>query len=190
MSKIFCIGSNKTGTTSLKKALQILNYSVCPEYIMYSFNSKYFYEQKQGQYNSIFEIVKKYDAFEDRPWNHTDFYKELDNNFNDSKFILTVRNTENWLQSYRRWSYKVDLRKQWFYKLVSQICYDTDDFLSNEENMKIKYEERNKEIIEYFKNTNKLIVLNFEMSNDWELLCNFLKKDKPNVDFPHLNKSK
>jgi hypothetical protein len=31
MDKIFCIGSNKTGTTSLTKSLQILGYSVCPE---------------------------------------------------------------------------------------------------------------------------------------------------------------
>jgi hypothetical protein len=89
MNKIFCIGSNKTGTTSLTKSLELLGYSVCPENIMFSQNSKYFIEQSIGSYESLFNLVLKYDAFEDRPWNHSDFYKILDKKFDKSKFILT-----------------------------------------------------------------------------------------------------
>jgi len=35
MYKIFCIGQNKTGTTSLTRALSILGYRLCPEDGMY-----------------------------------------------------------------------------------------------------------------------------------------------------------
>lgn len=190
MNKIFCIGSNKTGTTSLTKALQILGYSVCPEHIMFSINSKYFYEHSIGNYENLFKIVNNYNAFEDRPWNHDDFYKKLDEKFPDSKFILTIRDTDNWIESYRRWSIKIHLKEKWFYKLISQVCYGVDDFLSDELNMRNKYNKRNQDIINYFKDTNKLLVLNFEESQDWKPLCNFLNKPNPNCEFPHLNRTK
>ena len=190
MSKVFCIGSNKTGTTSLTKSLQILGYSVCPEHLMFSINSKHFYNQSIGNYTELFKLVDEYDAFEDRPWNHSDFYKKLDENFENSKFILTIRDTDNWINSYRRWSKKINLKGGWFYKLVSNICYGVDDFLSNENIMRTKYEQRNQEIINYFKGTDKLLILNFEESQNWGDLCNFLDKPKPTLNFPHLNKTK
>jgi len=190
MDKIFCIGSNKTGTTSLTKSLQILGYSVCPEYLMFNQNSKYFYNQSIGNYSQLFRLVDIYDAFEDRPWNHSDFYKKLDENFKNSKFILTIRNTDNWINSYRRWSKKINLKGGWFYPLVSNICYGVDDFLNNEDIMRMKYEQRNQEIINYFKDTNKLLILDFEESQNWDNLCDFLKKPIPSQNFPHLNKTK
>jgi len=190
MNKIFCIGSNKTGTTSLTKSLQILGYSVCPEYLMFNEGSKYFYNQSIGNYKHLFRLVDIFDVFEDRPWNHSDFYKKLDENFENSKFILTVRNTDNWINSYYRWSKKINLKSLWFYEIVSNVCYGVDDFLNNESIMRLKYEERNQEIINYFKNTDKLLVLNFEELQGWDDLCNFLKNPIPTQDFPHLNTTK
>lgn len=190
MNKIFCIGSNKTGTTSLTKSLELLGYSVCPENIMFSQNSKYFIEQSIGSYESLFNLVLKYDAFEDRPWNHSDFYKILDKKFDKSKFILTVRDTNNWIESYKRWSKKIGLKNKWFYQLVSQVCYNVDDFLSDEENMRNKFEERNQQVIDYFKNTDKLLVIDFEKNQEWDILCEFLNKPIPSQNFPHLNRTK
>lgn len=190
MSKIFCIGSNKTGTTTLTKSLQILGYFVCPENLMFNSGSKHFYNQSIGNYEKLFKLVNIYDAFEDRPWNHSDFYKSLDENFPESKFILTVRNTDNWIDSYKRWSKKINLSNKWFYSLVSNVCYGVDDFLNNEDIMRLKYEQRNEEIIKYFKNTDKLLILDFEKSQGWDELCNFLNKSIPNKPFPHLNKTK
>ena len=190
MGKIFCIGSNKTGTTSLMDALIKLGYSVCPEYLMFNHGSKYFQEHQNGKYDSLFELVNRFDSFEDRPWNHDDFYIELDKKFPDSKFILTIRDTDNWIESYRRWSKKINLSEMWFYKMVSQVCYGVDDFLSNEEVMRIKYNERNQKIIDYFSDTNKLLVLNFEENSEWKSLCDFLGKPLPNYSFPHLNRTK
>ena len=190
MSKIFCIGSNKTGTTSLTKVLKILGYSVCPEEIVFYPFSKYFYDHQKGNFDSLFELVEKYDSFEDRPWNHIDFYKILDVKYPDSKFILTIRNTENWINSYRRWSDKIKLRDMWFYTLVSQVCYGNNDFLSDEDNMRKKYEERNQEIIDYFKESDKLLILDFENESDWKPICNFLNKPIPSSEFPHLNTTK
>ena len=64
------------------------------------------------------------------------------------------------------------------------------DFLNNEDIMRMKYEQRNQEIINYFKDTNKLLILDFEESQNWDNLCDFLKKPIPSQNFPHLNKTK
>lgn len=189
MSKIFCIGSNKTGTTSLSESLKILKYSVCPKDIFFNTN-KYFEEMYNGNYNSIIEFVEKYDAFEDRPWNHTDFYKILDSEFSNSKFILTVRDETNWVNSYKRWSKQINLQNRTFYNLISKICYGVDDFLSDENIMIKKFIERNNEIKTYFSNTNKLLVIDIESDSNWEVICNFLNKEIPNCEFPHLNRTK
>lgn len=188
MSKIFCIGSNKTGTTSLTECLKILGYSVCPENIFFK-KTKYFEDVQKGNYNSVLEFVKKYDDFEDRPWNHTDFYRILDSEFPDSKFILTVRNEKNWINSYKRWSNKINLQNQPFYKIISQICYGVDDFLSHENLMVKKFVERNQEIKKYFLNTDKLLVIDIEEEPNWKSICYFLNKEIPNINFPHLNRT-
>jgi hypothetical protein len=60
--KIFCIGFQKTGTTTLGKALSILGYEVCsggPKSVINSDPSKVLLKTKN--------LVNQYDAFEDVP---------------------------------------------------------------------------------------------------------------------------
>ncbi len=89
--KIFGIGFHKTGTTSLGTALHDLGYSVCGlrkgalSYIL------------RGDLEPVFGLVERYDAFEDNPWPL--LYRELDQRFAGSKFILTVRERNDWLAS-------------------------------------------------------------------------------------------
>ena len=188
-NKIFVIGSNKTGTTSLTKSLNMLGYNVCPEYC-YSPNSNILRNFQLGNYEKLFYLVNQYDAFEDRPWNHTDFYKLLDNKYPNSKFILTIRDTDKWVNSVKKWGNKIGLVNPKFYTIVSQTCYGVDDYLSNEDIMMSKYNERNLEIIDYFKDKNNLLIINVEDGVGWEKLCPFLKCKTPNKPFPHLNKNK
>ncbi len=188
--KIFCIGQNKTGTTTLTSALKHLNYRFCPEKIMYDNNSKYFSDYYEGKLSKLYDLVLKYDAFEDRPWNHTDFYVKLNEKYPDSKFILTIRDSQKWVDSCLRWNKKIGQKNRWFYKTISQTCYGNDDFLSDIPNMIEKYESRNNQIIEYFKGTDKLLILNFEEGDGWEKICPFLQKPIPNIPFPHKNQTK
>jgi hypothetical protein len=87
-SKIFCIGFQKTGTSSLDKALRILGYRVCGSYGIYD---------PSHVYEEAFELINKFDAFQDMPW--PILYKELDERCPDSKFILTLRPTDSWISS-------------------------------------------------------------------------------------------
>ena len=91
--KIFGLGLSKTGTTSLAHALDILGYKVrdCLGITIY----------RKGQISSIDRTaLKNYDALTDTPI--PSFYRELDIEFPNSKFILTVRELDAWLNSCKK----------------------------------------------------------------------------------------
>lgn len=185
--KVFVIGFNKTGTTSLKRALITLGYNFLPENKLYS--TRIFNELDNKNFSSLEIFLNKYDAFKDRPWNHPGVYQYLDKKFENAKFILTLRDVNTWLNSYKKWNQKVHLNKQSYYKTVSKICYNVDDFLSDETLMKKVYNQTNNEIIEYFKDKNNLLILDLEMGDGWEKLCPFLNLDIIKTKFPHANKN-
>ena len=93
-SKVFVIGLNKTGTTSLGKALKILGYRhICCHRIELIEDIII-----QKNFDRIYEIADQYDAFEDWPWPLA--YRELSQKYPDAKFILTMRKSpEVWFKS-------------------------------------------------------------------------------------------
>lgn len=90
-AKVFCIGFHKTGTTSLGLALRELGYSVTGPNGIRDPNIS------QNVYDMAFRIVEQYDAFQDNPW--PILYRELDDRYPKSKFILTLRSSESWIRS-------------------------------------------------------------------------------------------
>ena len=89
-SKVFGIGLSKTGTTSLTRALRVLGY-----------RATHFPLSALRCSSEVPQLavdrIRKRDAFTDTPIPH--FYRELDRFFPGSKFVLTVRNVESWLDS-------------------------------------------------------------------------------------------
>lgn len=189
MDKIFCIGANKTGTSSLTEALSILGFRPCPEYIMYNFGSPHFENFQSNKFGDLLGLINQYDVFEDRPWNHTNFYQVLDNAFKNSKFILTIRDTNKWWDSYLRWDKKINLRNSWHYKINSQTCYGVDSFLDHPNLAKKVYSDRNAQIINYFSNSPSFLILDIDEEDKFEKLCSFLNKDLPIQPYPNLNKT-
>lgn len=174
-SKIFVIGFQKTGTTSMGKALELLGYSVCGTIA----NSESSLETIRKKADSKLPL---FDAFQDNPW--CLLYKELDLRFPNSKFILTVRPTDKWIQSMvNHFGYtKSPMRN---------IIYGAGSPLGNEEQYINVYERHNNEVINYFKNRKKdCLVLKSGVDFSWSNLCPFLDKDIPNCNFPYLNASK
>jgi len=172
--KVFGIGFEKTGTTSLKSALTTLGYKV-----------KGFFDTKDPDisrkvYEMAFRFVEQYDAFEDIPW--CIIYKELDKKYPGSKFILTLRPTEKWIKSVvDHFGIKTRPMLEWGYG----VGYPK----GNEDIYIARYERHNKEVLEYFKDRpDDLLVLRLMEGDGWEKLCQFLHKDVPNIEFPHANK--
>lgn len=91
MSKIFGIGFQKTGTKSLGAALEKLSYCVCGPV------SAKDPDIAKNAPALIHSLVPRYDAFQDNPWPL--FYEDLDRRYPGSRFILTVRSPETWIES-------------------------------------------------------------------------------------------
>jgi hypothetical protein len=179
MSKIFCIGLNKTGTSTLAECLRVLGFShlKCSRDFLEDYRLK-------NDFTKIFKTVEQFDSFSDWPWPL--IYKELDKNFPQSRFILTIRkNPEVWIKSLKRHSLVYTNPQTHCRKLAYGYNYP---FGKEEEHIKI-YEEHNKQVVKYFDGRqDDLLILNFEEGDGWEKICNFLGKDIPTREFPHRNK--
>jgi hypothetical protein len=126
-------------------------------------------------------LVREYDAFKDNPW--PIIFKEMDAMHPNSKFLLTVRDSESWIKSQVRHfgRHETPMRK-WIYGVG---CPE-----GNEGTYIKRLEEHNKEVIDYFKDRpDDLLVFDLAKGDGWEKLCPFLKADIPNIPFPHANKA-
>lgn len=173
--KVFCIGFQKTGTTSLGKALGMLGYKVCgPVGTLDP-------DIQDKALEIALKYTDRYDAFEDHPWPL--LYRELDRIYPGSKFILTVRRPKSWLKSVLNYfgGYDSAPDRRWVYGAGNPV--------GNERLYLRRFKEHNKNAKAYFKDRpDDFLVLDLAKDNGWEELCAFLGHEVPNKPFPHLNK--
>ena len=183
MSKVFGIGMHKTGTSSLGRALEVLGYQSCMganTLRAHLGEKKLMTRLFAGNYAEIFEFADNYSAFNDLPW--CLLYKELDAHFPNSKFILTVRNEQEWIQScVKYFKDSTSVFRLWVYGVPNP--------LNNEKIFLERYRKHNKEVAEYFKGRKDLLVLDINDEDKWDKVSSFLKKGKPSASFPHINKN-
>ncbi len=170
INKVIGIGMSKTGTTTLGKCLELLGFTPHQGH-----NRKL----KQhlvsgGAVQQILAAAEKYRALEDSPWYL--LYRELDEKFPGSKFILTVRKDS-----------MTHARSSWYHgvRAGSRRGELSEHYLAD----KIRvYEEHNRQVMDYFKNRpDDLLVICWEKGDGWEKLCDFLGVTVPDVALPHEN---
>lgn len=174
--KVFCIGFHKTGTTSLKYGLEILGYEVTGP------NGYQDPEIAKNVLSMADKLVGEYDAFQDNPW--PIIYKEIDNKYPNSKFVLTIREPSSWIRSQViHFGLNDTPMRYWIYGVGHPE--------GNEEIYLERYNKHNEEVQSYFKERpNDLLVLRLPEEYIWEKLCPFLEIDEiPNKPFPHANKA-
>lgn len=173
-TKVFVVGFQKTGTTSLGEALEILGYSVRGVVQANDMSP-----DSDAYRAKLDRLLDKHDAFQDNPW--CVLYKELDERFPGSKFILTLRPTDKWILS-------VVNHFGTTYRPLNKWIYGVDYPQGNEAVFIERYERHNREVQEHFSHRpDDLLVMNGGYS--WETLCSFLGKPIPDAPFPHANKS-
>ena len=159
--KIFGLGLSNTGTTSLAKALTILGYNTV-------------------HYPWSLQEIDDYDASVDIPVACR--YRELDKKYPGSKFILTTRPFEEWIERRRRKPADKGQVKKWVLDTRVQT-YGSTTF--NEKLYSEAYHKHHKGICEYFKDRPQdILTLPLKTDNKWEKLCAFLSKEIPSVDYP------
>ena len=173
--KIFCVGFHKTGTTSIRAALETLGYRVTgPNGVNDPDISTNVFEMAQS-------LVDQFDAFQDNPW--PVIYREMDTEYPGSKFILLLRDPESWIKSQvRHFGSRETPMRKWIYGVGCPK--------GNEEIYISRFESHNKGVIEHFRNRPEdLLVMNLADGDGWEQLCPFLGTEAPHAGFPHVNKA-
>jgi hypothetical protein len=178
-AKIFCIGFQKTGTTSLGMALEKLGYQVQGYYPFRSLSSI-----NNLNIDMIWDIANKtiqnYDAFKDTPW--PILYEKLDKTFPNSKFIHVYREKEGWIKSV------VDDFGS-HPNEIHRLIYGSAFPQGNEQSWLDRYEKHNMEVKNYFSgHSERFITLNMSQREvNWENICKFLKHPVPSTPWPHAN---
>ncbi|MBT3181793.1 MAG: hypothetical protein HN337_04695 [Deltaproteobacteria bacterium] len=185
--KIFGIGLSKTGTTSLTHALKMLGYDA----VHYPFN---ILKYQDGELALNAERINRYDACTDSPIAR--FFRELDEHFPGSKFVLTQRKMDEWLTSCEHhhvwpgeYAEKVSLRKSPLVRRVLKLHEDLYGSVSfNRESFAKSYVEHEKAVLDYFKDRpDDLLLVDICGGEGWEKLCPFLGQEIPDRHFPRRN---
>ena len=216
-NKIFCIGFNKTGTTSLEKLLRFYGYHLPNQQEQEIRLAKQVFSTN---YSELVSFVNNFNAFQDMPFSQGLTYVAVDALFPNSKFILTERDSEEWFNSYCEFTRKMfglnvksmtELTEQdvidklrylypnYFHeikeRLLTKFKESTNhvlwDKLFDKDYYIEMYENRNNEIKRYFSKTkNKLLIIDITKEKDTRKICSFLNiPAELAVEMPHENKS-
>jgi hypothetical protein len=188
--KYICVGQPKTGTKSIAKIFNLLNFKVnsnplClnDDFILLDNNISYNIKDSILKCHNNIEI---FEALHDIPYSFN--YEYINTNFPDSKFILTIHNSDEWFNSLINYQYIENAVNK---KLLKELYGYEIILLENKVEVISKYNEYNLNIIKYFDDKSyKLLIIDITKDNQDNIklkLSNFLKI---NIDFeiPHENK--
>ena len=178
-NKVFCIGFQKTGTSSMRDALQQLGYRVAGVYG----RDKSLAELRETYVAQGLAIAEEHDSVEDMPWPL--IFRELDQAFPSSRFVLTLRDTDRWYKSiaghFGAHPYH-----------IQQLTYgeDAPAPVGHEARYRKVYDAHNSAVCDYFASRpDDLLVMELERGDGWEKLGAFLNVPVPDGPFVRTNTS-
>lgn len=201
--KIFCVGRNKTGTTSLVSAMKTMGYSIGNQRLAELQMKSW----AQRDFRQLISYCKTAEFFQDIPFSLPYTFQAMDMFFPGSKFILTIRDAEDWHKSMIDFHSKPDVHgekarslnalkeaeycykgfaydtKALVYDLPSDDPYDKETLISH-------FHFHNRMVKDYFRNRkDDLLVLNVSDPNAYKELCLFLGKPCQADGFPWENRT-
>jgi Sulfotransferase domain len=148
-----------------------------------SYSEETFQLWRNRKYRELLAWMKQYSSFEDWPWPL--FYKEIDQAFPGTRFVLTRRrNAEIWFKSLCKHAEQTgptDFRKYIY-------GYEMPHY-HKEEHIKF-YENHLQSVRNHFKGRpHDLLEVCWEEGDGWDELSLFLGLQRPGIPFPHANRS-
>jgi len=198
--KIIGAGFGRTGTNSLKLALEILESQPCHhmlEVLPCENQIKWFHEKAHGKTVIWDEVFENYGSAVD--WPSSAYYKELADHYPDSKVILSIRDPDNWYDSTKetiyfvsteipKWLLFLSSKKRQIYEMIKKTIWQGV--------FDGKFEDREYAVNVFKKHIKKVKsaipedrLLIHEAKEGWEPLCEFLGKPVPNQPYPRVNEA-
>lgn len=185
-TKIFCVGLNKTGTTTLHEAFRLLGLKSVHYLDDEGNNIKEIIENNYLAGDNIIKGLEGYDAFSDwdRPPYTVDIVKEFYKQYPDSIYILNTRDLDGWLNSRENHVRKNQERKR------KNPDEDIGWLKIDRNGWEIEFKNHYNEVSKYFEGRkDNLLVFDVTKGDDWEKLCPFLDLPIPTAPFPRKNAS-
>ena len=199
--KVLGAGFGRTGTLSLKYALEELGFGPCHhmmEVMRDPQQTEWFYRICQGDQVDWVKVFEDYSSAVD--WPSASYYAELMEVFPDAKVILSVRDPDSWFRSVYdtifnvvpnipHWVQALFPRSKKIAILIEEIVWQGV--------FKGRFKDREYAIQVYQKNTDAVIdsvpsdrLLIHSAKEGWEPLCKFLEVPVPETQYPWVNDSK
>lgn len=211
--KVLCLGLSRTGTDSVRTALNILGYKAYHMYDVITLrHGKYWVEAQAANLSSLPTITPRYthsdfekllhdfDALSDMPM--ALFVDDFLAAYPEVKVILTLRDFDSWMKSLDQtlftvfksrgwsmlyhfdWSGFGDMQRAGRESFV-QLAANGD--FSDREQLRLGFE-KHYEMVR--KAVPKHRLLEFKNEEGWEPLCKFLGKEVPREKYPRTNDAK
>jgi hypothetical protein len=205
--KFIGAGFGRTGTMSLKVALETLGFDPCyhmTEVFAHPEHTGFWISAWRGEPADLDGILGEYEAAVD--WPACTFYEELMERHPDAKVILSVREPERWYESVRNTIYELSVvipRHRIYrigYKLVSFFVFrgpgnrnladeiiwqGTFDGRFEDKHHAIEVFERHNAEVQRRVPQDRLLV--YDVKSGWGPLCEFLGVQEPEEPFPRTN---
>jgi hypothetical protein len=184
-AKIFCVGLSRTGTASLTAALETLGFHAKHFPFVHFRYGKILARLGFDELRLDEEDLRTYDAFADITV--IPFYKQLDVRYPGSRFILTTRDRDSWLDSCERFPrFTSAFTPNAEVRALRRLVYGAELF--DRTTFAAAHERHHVEVRAYFEERpGDLLVLDVCGGEGWEPLCAFLERPVPQQAFPREN---
>jgi hypothetical protein len=196
--KVIGAGFGRTGTLSMKAALEQLGYNKC-HHMLEVFPSKYqlneWHRISQGGTPDWDALFDGYEASVDFP--SSGYWRELAAHYPDARIILTTRTFESWYDSASETIYPVSYGiPKWLTVLVPSIRKIREmtigaiwsrifhDRFPDKAHARQVFEQHEADVKAAFTDERLLV---FHPKEGWAPLCAFLGKPVPDTPFPNVN---
>jgi hypothetical protein len=191
-------GFGRTGTTSLKAALEQLGFSKCHHMtdVMKSSAQVRFWQALADGDDVVWdEVFEGYQSSCD--WPSCTYWEQLHHHYPDAKIVLTVRDEARWYESVLETIYPATFLLprwlEWLLPPFARLKKMTVDsiwdgvFGGRLEDREHALQVYRDHIVRVKATARSDQLLVFEAKDGWEPLCGFLGVPVPENDYPHLN---
>jgi hypothetical protein len=187
--KIFAVGLSRTGTYSLNEALRLLGHRSVhfPDDAATQAEITNFLARRPAELR--LSLLASVDALTDTPVSAT--YQALDRAYPGSRFILTVREKESWLEACSRYWHGpllqyLDGPTGAYIRRINAAVYGAEHY--DRIRFSSVYDAHITGVLDYFSaRPDDLLVMRICDGDGWEPLCRFLATAPPRSAFPQLN---
>lgn len=190
--QVIGVGMGRTGTASLKVALDEIGFGPCyhmSEVLKNPARAQDWIDAADGNPDWD-KIFADYTATVDNPG--CGFWKKLASYYPDAKVILTVRDANDWFESTFETIHSPELshfiKNSPLGEMIHRTIYHSMDYKMHDRAHMVNFFNSRTEEIKQTIAAERLLI--YKVEEGWDSLCTFLNVSVPDMDFPRVNSRK